>query len=524
MRKLKVNLDNFGDTGMCNILMGIDIALGIAFLTKRDSIDFFYKKNIFNSGYELGIFDLFSLNFPYTLTLGGMTSEGVVIAYGKDTFNNTSFCFKDQPNSQFLNGREECFDLSLVVDEQVISIYPGRTLASYSYLFYLQNGINSSMIKFIKESITPLSLYKNIAQDIVEVLRNERGGYRSIHLRKGDFLFKEKVAKYSVDKLKDVRFLNGLNTNNCLTVIHTDTNEDSDLTSIESNGFVVFEKKFKDLLSGLNVVEVGLISMLVASMSSDFVGTMSSTFTSTIQKYRKYNGFEEYFRYLFSEKESISINEFGCINEGSFGTYTWNRRDFSKNMNEYFWYFENRECYENPKSKSNSIRVFPNFLSKLEVYQLIKMSVDAQNSEHISHEGRDKQVFPIRSTDILNNIQKRCSELLGYPNENLENELQMFTGLVGSKIGYHEDSIHESPVSGKRIATILLYLNDDYEGSILTFPNASMSIKPSSGMMISYPLLGRFFEHDKTFGHLASEVLSGTKRMCLFSLRERSIL
>ena len=50
---------------------------------------------------------------------------------------------------------------------------------------------------------------------------------------------------------------------------------------------------------GLDGAESGLVSMMVASHSDDFIGTICSTFTSYINRMRMYNGKKEEFKFLF---------------------------------------------------------------------------------------------------------------------------------------------------------------------------------------------------------------------------------
>lgn len=525
MGRLKVRIDNNGDTGMCNILMGIDVALSVAVLTNRNGIDFFLEKKIFNSGYSLDIFDLYDISYPYTVNYGDVDEDyTAILCYGQNDLGDTVFYHLDKPDENFVNERKNLFDLSALSGEETIFFYPKRTLASFSYLFFLSNFKKKNIIDFLKNAVKPKDKYTLLASAIVNEIRSLKPNFRSIHLRRGDFLAKQNVLSYDASSIQRLPFINGLSFDNCITVVHSYHSKGSDLDFIDSSlDFLILEEYFSPYFVGLNDIEIGLVSMIVASESDDFVGTMSSTFTSTIQKLRKYAGKQEYFRYLFSEKEGVALNSIGCIIEKPFGIYSWNRRDFSKKMPEYFWYFENRECYVSNYKFQHSVRVFPNFLKEGEIYYILNMVNSTKNFEFLAHENRDKYVFGIRENKFLNDIRIRVSEELGYDRDSLENELQVFVNHPGGVINYHEDSIVESPISGKRIATILMYLNDDYEGCTLSFPNLGIDINPKAGMMISYPLLGDFSEHDKRFGHAASEITSGKKIMCLFSLRERNI-
>lgn len=55
-----------------------------------------------------------------------------------------------------------------------------------------------------------------------------------------------------------------------------------------------------------------------------------------------------------------------------------------------------------------------------------------------------------------------------------------------------------------RVVSMLLYLNDDYEGGHLEFPHFDVSYKPKAGDLVLFP-------SNYTFAHTAHPVTSGTK-------------
>ena len=68
-------------------------------------------------------------------------------------------------------------------------------------------------------------------------------------------------------------------------------------------------------------------------------------------------------------------------------------------------------------------------------------------------------------------------------------------------MGQHIDSYGENP---KEILSIVLYLNDNYEGGELYFPNQNIKIKPEAGSLIAFPSI-------QPYSHEALPVISGTK-------------
>jgi predicted 2-oxoglutarate/Fe(II)-dependent dioxygenase YbiX len=89
-----------------------------------------------------------------------------------------------------------------------------------------------------------------------------------------------------------------------------------------------------------------------------------------------------------------------------------------------------------------------------------------------------------------------------------------FYGLLrysgGEQYGFHYDG---GTVS-KRSISVLIYLNDDYEGGEIEFPNFKLMIKPKAGTLILFP-------SNYAYGHIAHPVTSGTKYVIVTWLHDR---
>ncbi len=81
-------------------------------------------------------------------------------------------------------------------------------------------------------------------------------------------------------------------------------------------------------------------------------------------------------------------------------------------------------------------------------------------------------------------------------------------------MGPHVDS--DDPTSSVHpILSGVFYLNDDYEGGELHFPNQNITIKPKAGSLIIFPSVQPYIHHPK-------EVISGNKYMIpLFWFKEK---
>jgi predicted 2-oxoglutarate/Fe(II)-dependent dioxygenase YbiX len=65
-----------------------------------------------------------------------------------------------------------------------------------------------------------------------------------------------------------------------------------------------------------------------------------------------------------------------------------------------------------------------------------------------------------------------------------------------------------------RVVSAILYLNDDYEGGHLEFPNFGIKIKPQAGMLILFP-------SNYAYTHAAHPVTKGTKYALVTWIRDR---
>lgn len=74
---------------------------------------------------------------------------------------------------------------------------------------------------------------------------------------------------------------------------------------------------------------------------------------------------------------------------------------------------------------------------------------------------------------------------------------------VDAFMGPHTDS---APVPTVEHISSVLYLNDDYEGGELNFPNHGITIKPKAGSVVIFPSI-------PPFTHESKKIISGTKYM-----------
>ena len=96
------------------------------------------------------------------------------------------------------------------------------------------------------------------------------------------------------------------------------------------------------------------------------------------------------------------------------------------------------------------------------------------------------------------------------------NENFWFEGfnILKYKTGQEYKSHYDGSTDLGRHISCLLYLNDDYEGGELEFPNFKIKIKPQKGMLILFP-------SNFAYSHIAHPVTAGTKYAFVTWLHDR---
>jgi hypothetical protein len=98
------------------------------------------------------------------------------------------------------------------------------------------------------------------------------------------------------------------------------------------------------------------------------------------------------------------------------------------------------------------------------------------------------------------------------------NHMEYLQFLKYNKGGYfkehYDPEINYKSDTNDRIYTIIIYLNDDFEGGETYFKNINISIKPKKGKAVIFKSLDENGNILKKSLHQGSEVTSGTKYMC----------
>lgn len=148
--------------------------------------------------------------------------------------------------------------------------------------------------------------------------------------------------------------------------------------------------------------------------------------------------------------------------------------------------------------------------NKINNEKLIRTSSNLFVSNHM-HKNKFLSSFDKRCNEIIDSSIQRYREIFMINSEIFNQEgFQLLKYEPGGFYKAHHDSFPAT----KRAVSVLIYLNDDYEGGEIEFVNFDLKIKPKAGTLILFP-------SNYPYKHIAHPVTSGTKYVVVTWLHER---
>jgi hypothetical protein len=234
----------------------------------------------------------------------------------------------------------------LRVSEDPIVLHEARqrnNLSFYSYFFYLDAETRRAAYQVLQR-MQPKDPYAELAGRVAADL----GAFNAVHMRRGDFKVTYGVTVLDRHPGEAIEALDNHFERGQRLVICTDERDDPFFEEIKSaykdHVFIdhhILDNYEKDFfaLPCHDSITLAYLSQLIASESNDFIGTMTSTYTSIIQRYRGNRGLDERFKFLWNElpdpgqraergrhpvSDCVPLDQ-GIMIEEHEGPYSWNR-------------------------------------------------------------------------------------------------------------------------------------------------------------------------------------------------------
>ena len=164
-------------------------------------------------------------------------------------------------------------------------------------------------------------------------------------------------------------------------------------------------------------------------------------------------------------------------------------------------------------------RVIPNFISDEEIEHIKKEAESKLTTSTISSDFKVDENVRISETawldledPIVNRVTQRCASLTDRPLQNCE-KLQVLRYKPGGFYKPHQDTFSDTK-GNKRMYTIILALNDDYEGGETDFPNLGLKYKLNKGDALFFHTLDNYELMTSKALHGGRPVKSGEKWIC----------
>ncbi len=320
MRLLKFQLYDQGCGGFFNELMSLELGVALSVVTERLLLLDELRFPIYNSEKGLNLFDLVDVSFPCAVGDFGAV-RGVALP--------------ELHGARFNPGDLRAFDHAPTVET-----CNDQTLGYYSYALPPE----SRVVYACNRLIAIKEIYRRVAMEIVGHLLRDNGPYASVHVRRATFVgWQPEVGSVGMHEI-----LHNIQCHvpeGCPLLIHSDEREASYFQPIFDaypNHCLIDDWLLRQFHPRrFDTAEIGVISALIASQSDFFVGTMFSTFTGHIQRWRLLNGKGGGFLYLYNQRpEGVPFQD-GRILERPGPEPTWERIDMSDELKSIcFWWRE----------------------------------------------------------------------------------------------------------------------------------------------------------------------------------------
>ncbi len=358
-----------GRAGLSNNIMSFELGVVLSFLMERvlvvegnlppvaNAVD--YQGRLGNR-YPSRVSDLLEIPVPWIdaslVELRGLGGRELTACSLMDAvfYHPPNVDTSSEDFRSFARGRSELLSYTDDLrEEHVIRLSGGppvghggfrmHNFGFYSYFFYLDPPTRA-LVHAMLRRMAPVPPLAELASAIVK----ELGDFNAVHIRRGDFKHTTGVTTRDRTPAEALEVMDRSFERDERLVILTDESRDPffqehvasyrDVIFLDEYVLDRFGDAFRDLPTH-DSVALAFLSQLVAAESRDFIGTMTSTYTALIQRYRGSRGRPERFKFLWNElaEEGAELRpgshapsdciplDGGVMVEQYEGPYSWNR-------------------------------------------------------------------------------------------------------------------------------------------------------------------------------------------------------
>lgn len=322
MSELHFNL--ISGLGLCNSIYSLQLALFLSRVTKRKLFLYNFEEKFFNSK-KYNLFDFIELKDSSIEIIENKECQDEIkeLPFSLN-LPKIGLYYKEFPDQDYLLNKDKIFDLSDLPNVRFKSC--SKTVNFYSYLFCLNKELYRDTIEYIKYNISIKPEFNKKASLSI----NFEKEFNCVSIRRGDFLttkvLRDNFLNFSFEVKDFLPILkNNFRVNDPLLVLsdELDINFFSEIKKHYINSSFFNIKCLEDGYEDQSLV--GLLGIIAALKSNCFIGTMGSTYSSFIQQSRVLNNKKEDFRFLYSQRPYITLDEFGKCIEYNNNKYSWNR-------------------------------------------------------------------------------------------------------------------------------------------------------------------------------------------------------
>lgn len=346
--------------------MSLDIAIVLAYLTGRRLVPYRFRlprrfplKTEHNQMIEpMVVPHLFEIPIPWSDEYLFKTWIAVpnAVECAWEAVHESVFCFPNRPpfdDERFLhfrNGRRNEYSFTERENEALDLHINAHMLGLFSYFFYLDDARRRAVVDLMRR-VKPKRPYLDAAERIAASL----GTFNAIHIRRDDFVMNElsrkkftRAASISGQEIV-VNLASRMNRDDPLVIL-TDGSSREEIFGPLQHYFrhVIFLDRY--LRQDANMRQImaefpphhegvdALVAQLVASKAQTFAGTLFSTFTALIHRFRAFDRQESNFLYCYSDILPPLVRYERCeFLPVADGPYTWNRIRYPISPDAYSW-------------------------------------------------------------------------------------------------------------------------------------------------------------------------------------------